>query len=254
MAESAPDGVFLPAHDMNAKNLFVALVLVTSAILFYMWGLDVDSHQGGAGAAVANSPALGKTIASELAGFDTLDDEKKISFLDEQKAKATPPALADLAMRAMESSNQDVRRAALISVNQLQSSELLPVVRKALADSSAEMRLLALHEARMKTPVLRLNLLETAIKSEFADTRDGALIELSRENPKAAVPIMMEGLNSADADFRERVWQEIAPNIQELRKSPFPNTTEALVWWNQVKDRFDPNMVLLDPSVIPSEN
>lgn len=238
---------------MNTTNLFVALVFMTSAILFYMWESDVDSPKNVA-AAVADIPVLKNAKATGLAGFDTLNDEGKISFLDEQKAKAVPPVLADLALSAMESPSQDVRRAALASINQLQSSELLPVVRRALADSSAEIRLLALHEARMKAPVLRLNLLETAIRSEFADTRDGALIELSRENPKAAVPIMMEGLNSADADFRERVWQEIAPNIQALRKPPFPNTREALAWWNQVKDRFDPNMVLLDPSVIPSEN
>jgi len=251
--ENTPQGVLLPAHDMNTKNLFVALVLVTSAFLFYMWVPDVSAPKGGPGAD-AVIPAPLKANATGLAGFDSLSDEAKVSFLDEQKAKAVPPVLADLAMRAMESPSEDVRKAALASINQLQSSDLLPVVRRALADSSAEMRLLALHEARMKTPVLRLNLLETAIRSEFADTRDGALIELSRENPKAAVPIMMEGLNSPDADFRERVWQEILPNIQALRKSPFTNTTDALAWWNQVKDRFDSSMVLLDPAVPPSEN
>lgn len=251
--EDTPPGVLLPAHDMNTKNLFMALALVAGAILFYMWMPDVGTPTGGIGAE-AGIPAPENAKAIGSAGFDSLNDDAKIKFLDEQKAKAVPPMLADLAMRAMESPNLDVRKAALASINQLQSSDLLPVVRRALADSSAEMRLLALHEARMKTPVLRLNLLETAIRSEFADTRDGALIELSRENPKAAVPVMMEGLNSPDADFRERVWQEILPNIQALRKSPFPNSTEALAWWNQVKHRFDSNMVLLDPAVPPSEN
>lgn len=238
---------------MNTKNLFVALVLVTGAILFYMWVPDVDTPKGDIGAD-AGITASEKAKVTEAVSFDSLSDDAKVSFLDEQKAKVVPPVLADLAMRAMESPNLDVRKAALASINQLQSSDLLPVVRRALADSSAEMRLLALHEARMKTPVLRLNLLETAIRSEFADTRDGALIELSRENPKAAVPVMMEGLNSPDADFRGRVWQEILPNIQALRKSPFPNTADALAWWNQVKDRFDSSMVLLDPAVPPSEN
>jgi hypothetical protein len=65
---------------------------------------------------------------------------------------------------------------------------------------------------------------------------------------------MMGGLNSSDPDFRQRVWQEILPNIQALRKESFPNATEALNWWNQVRDKFDQGMILLDPPVAPSEN
>ncbi len=238
---------------MNNLKLFVALALVASALLFYLREPGKGVPKSNAG--IESSPTVSKKKEfSSLGRFEALADEAKISFLDEQKAKAAPSVLVDLALRALESPNQDVRKAALAATNQLQSSDLLPVIRRALADASAEMRLLALHEARMKHPALRLNLLETAIRSDFADTRDGALVELSRENPKAAVPIMMEGLNSPDAEFRARVWQEILPNVQSLRKSPFPNTTEAISWWNQVKGRFDDNMVLLDPPVPPSEN
>jgi hypothetical protein len=246
---------------MSHKLLFAALALVASAFIYYAWLPESGSPMEGSGVVAVGKastkpslPTPGKSKSSELAQFDDLSDEAKIQFLDEQKAKAAPKVLADLAMRAMESQNLEVRTAAIASINQLQSSELLPVVRRALSDPSEELRLRALHEARQKAPVLRLNLLESALSSEFVDTRDGALIELTRENPKAAVPIMMGGLNSSDPDFRQRVWQEILPNIQALRKESFPNATEALNWWNQVRDKFDQGMILLDPPVAPSEN
>ena len=238
---------------MNRKIVFMALTVAVSAVFFFVFSLDKKEKAINA-ESDTKSANQSKAEAVRFADFETFTDDAKMAFLDDQKGKAAPPLLADLALRAMSSPNLNVRKAAMAAITHLQSNDLLPVVRTALGDASAEMRLLALHEARLKTPVLRLNLLETAIRSDFADTRDAALVELSRENPKAAVPIMMEGLNSPDAEFRARVWQEILPNIQALRKMPFPNATEAIGWWNQVKGRFDDSMVLLDPSVPPSEN
>lgn len=231
----------------------MALAVAVSAVLFFTFGLEKKERATNVESDTKSSNQP-KVKAVRFADFESFTDDAKIAFLDDQKGNAAPPLLADLALRALSSPNLDVRKAAMAAITHLQSNELLPVVRTALGDVSAEMRLLALHEARLKTPVLRLNLLETAIRSEFADTRDAALVELSRENPKAAVPIMMEGLNSPDAEFRARVWREILPNIQALRKDPFPNATEAIGWWNQEKGRFDDSMVLLDPSAPPSEN
>jgi hypothetical protein len=244
---------------MNNKIMFVALAFTASAFLFYLWlpesDLPKENESAEAGDVRGTSVSNVENPASPTASnFDGLSDDAKIQFLDDQKARGHAPLLADLAMRALESPSLEVRAAAIAAVTHLQSNELLPVLRKALSDTSAELRRRALHEAREKAPVLRLNLLETALSSTFPDTRDGALIELTRENPKAAVPIMMEGLNSPDADFRQRVWQEIYPNVQALRKEPFANTTEALDWWAKVNGQFDSSMVLLNPSVAPSEN
>lgn len=189
-----------------------------------------------------------------LRDWAVLSIQQKQDRLETHKIHATDSDVVRLSLHALTDTNGEVRKAAVFSTRHIHTSEVEPVIRAALNDLNAEIRLQAIHETRYKPQALKLELLGPALASTYSDVRQNALIELSRENPKLATPVMMKGLDSTDESYRAQVWNEILPNVQALRMQPFASSAEALNWWDLNERRYDENMVVLDPGTIPASN
>ncbi len=253
---------------MKVKNkLFLAVVLVGSAALggWLLSGPSVKSKRAMAALGAAKSSKAGaldrdsglknKTKADVLlSDWAVLSIQQKQERLETHKIRATDSDVVRLSLHALTDANSEVRKAAVFSTRHVHTSEVEPVLRAALNDVDTEIRLQAIHEVRYKPQALKLKLLGPALASIYSDVRQNALIELSRENPKLATPVMMKGLDSTDESYRAQVWNEILPNVQALRTQPFASSAEALNWWDLNERRYDENMVVLDPGTIPASN
>jgi HEAT repeat protein len=205
-------------------------------------------------------------IDRQLQATDDIDE--KIDLLDDLNFISTPIIL-DIIERELSSSSQEVRLSALELLENFEGKEVFSNLRKAMEDSSPEVReaavdiiddidipkgdpeeadllLKAINDpsedvrdaaltALENKPPYELEIIgEEAIKSEFPEIKEAILESLADTPSVRGVEIMIEGLNDPDPEFREDILDE----LELITDQTFSSFDDAKKWWDQHQSEF----------------
>ena len=173
--------------------------------------------------ATAATPAERQAILERVAG---IDDERLLPLVRESFDYPEPAVrlaaldvLADIGGRAagrliaaaLRDPAPEVRREALYQLDApaVTPAEKPALVSTAIGDREAVVRFAALDAAESLPPADRLQVLATALASEYRDVRTEALILLQGENSAAAQNVAVSALTTTDPDFHREVEETL---------------------------------------------
>jgi len=190
---------------------------------------------------------------------------ESLSSLSEQR----DPAILPTIQKALASSDPDVSLAASKLLKNYKSPEVLPIIEQALLSSSDEVRVNALeplgnindplavdfliNALNDKSEAIRSQVLEiageqegeielavlsAAMSSNYDDVKYEALSLLEFRGDSDVVPIVIEGLKDLDLKYVE----ETNSVLNFLIDREFQSYEEAVVWWEQNKDKYDEDL------------
>lgn len=166
--------------------------------------------------------------------------EEKIEVLGRKQANG-PEQLSGLIRASLKVPNERVRiEAAQSIVSLLEIPEDVPdLVMGAVHDTSSEVRAYAMESVNELLPETKLKVYESTIAAPDYDVRKTTIVELGRIHTKPAFDVLMTGLQSGDAAFREEVNFEIKLMVNRN----FESYEEATSWWQQNTTDYSDNMI-----------
>ena len=209
-----------------------------------------------------------KPAEMTVAQYDSLKTpDEKTDFISEF-SEAHPESVVELANKALDDENVDVRSAAMEALidKELKGPEALGVCEKALKDKdeqirqaaveagadiegpesgkillqaledpSEDVRSSAIQAAEDKQSPVRLNLYKTGLASKYTDVKEATVSSLVDMSSPASMDLLITGLKDPNPDFRENV----ANAIDFLVSQEFKSYEEAKKWWDANRNKFD---------------
>lgn len=117
-----------------------------------------------------------------------------------------------------------------------------PLISKALSDNNEDVRTAAFMAAENLPLTIRLDILKTAITSEYIDVKQEAISQLTDLSTPAAFEILILGLRYIDPELKEDI--DFATDF--MISQEFNSYEDARKWWAKNKYRFDENLVELE--------
>jgi hypothetical protein len=145
------------------------------------------------------------------------------------------PAILPLIERGMGDRLEQVREAAASALSHVRHEQVSRLLEKALDDSSLNVRLAALDTVETLPDDVQEHILERAILSRHEEVFYQALSLLEFASNERALKIMFKGLNNRNREHRE----EITHALEHLLDKRFTRETDAVVWWEENRHRFD---------------
>lgn len=208
---------------------------------------------------------------SQLAGAST---EERLKLLHEVSLIERPGAVIfDIVQQALACPEPEVHRAALELMQDYYVPDVLPILQKAIADPDPETRALAVSGTRyvddpgikdvllkgltdteedVRSAVLdvtpetehevKMAVFRQAIVAPDEGVRGGVVNWAQFEQSHDAMEILIEGLKSDNAEFRE----EVGSAIEFLVSQQFSSYDEARAWWQENKGRLDEQLFEID--------
>jgi hypothetical protein len=200
----------------------------------------------------------------------TKSTRKKLDFIP-KFASDSPGSLPELVDIALDDKDPGVRATAMDEITKkgFYSSEIIPVVEKAmgdpepairqkaieacahitdpevgdilkmaLEDEREDVRAAAISISAQKDPAIRLPILEAGITSQHTDVKAGAVTELMTTSSPAAFDILITALNDPDPEFHYTVKS----TINFLVSQEFETYDQAKQWWDTNRQNFSENL------------
>ena len=170
------------------------------------------------------------------------DDEARLALIVEKEASG-PDSLAPLLRKVLTEGNAALALQALESARMLQGEDALDILSGASSHSSEDIAVLAFEIARDTNDDIRLDIYANTVASPHPAVREQTYIQLSREQNKSVVPLLIEGLSDSSLEVR----QTTRTSLFRIVGQEFQTSNEALVWWHANKQRFNERLVLNRP-------
>jgi hypothetical protein len=167
--------------------------------------------------------------------------EEKIEVLGRKQATG-PEQLASLIRASLKVSNENLRIEAVQSIPTLleMPEEVPDLVTGAVNDPSSEVRTYAMDAVNELSKDTRLKVYESTIAAPDYDVRKTTITELSRIHSKQSFEVLMKGLETEDAGFREEVNFEIGALVNKT----FGSYSQAKAWWDtEGSPNYDDTMI-----------
>ncbi len=143
-----------------------------------------------------------------------------------------------LAEKALRSRDEEVRYCALAPLEEIEDPKCAELVVLALSDPSETVRGRALDVIRGQAPDIQILSLRRAFGSGSDEVKSELLSLLELRGDKAAVEVILNGLNDPNPEFRE----EVKGVLQVLLDQEFKNYNQAMRWWKANEHRYDEHL------------
>ena len=165
-------------------------------------------------------------------------DEERVEIISE-KATSDPKSLAPLLRRALQSESLAVGVEAINSSYGLRGANAIDILSGATSHTEEEIAILAAEAAREQPDLeTRLEIYENFLASPHEPVRELAVIELSRQESKPAIDLLILGLLDPSAAIVDTTQQ----SLQRLFAREFLNAAEAKQWWAANQDKYGPKL------------
>lgn len=164
-------------------------------------------------------------------------DAERIEIVSE-KATHGPEFLAPLLRRALRSESLELNAQAIDSAYLLSGVDAIDVLSGAACHSQEEIAILATEAAREQPLETRMKIYENTLASPHESVREIAIIDLSRENSKPAVDLLISGLLDPSKSINDTTNQA----LQRRFNRTFDSADAAMQWWNQNHHKYSDSL------------
>jgi len=148
------------------------------------------------------------------------------------------PEILEPLQSAVESSNPDLRVLAVLAASHVQGEKFELFLAPHFKDSDQEVRKAALDTLEFQPDATKLPLLGKALTSDYLETAKAALEELQKMGTKAVVPIIMLGLKAP----KEEIRKDVSAFLQQKLGRKFTSYSQAEHWWRTKHDKISDNI------------
>ncbi|MFT4549830.1 MAG: hypothetical protein ACI9UA_004344 [Pseudoalteromonas tetraodonis] len=153
-------------------------------------------------------------------------DIDRIEIISE-KQTGGPESLAPLLRRALRSKTLELNAQAIDSASVLRGEDAIDILSGATSHSSVEIAILAAEAARELPSETRMEIYENNLASPHEPVRELTVIELSRQESKPAIELLILGL----LDPAEAVVETTNKGLERLFNRTFDSASAAKQWW-----------------------
>ena len=147
----------------------------------------------------------------------------------------TSPAILPALEIALADPSVQVRREAVMAVDQVRDDAVLGFFGKAFEDSDANVRLSTFNALDDQTRERRIKILSRALEATQTDVQTMAVDTLQLESTPQTVEALFPALDSASAELREAARFSLEFQLSQS----FPNAAAARTWWEANRTKFD---------------
>lgn len=174
------------------------------------------------------NPRTASTTPWEKKYLDAKTDAERIEIVSEKQTSG-PEFLAPILRRALHSESLELCAQAIDSAYVLRGEDAIDVLSGAACHSPEEIAILATEAAREFPFETRIKIYENTLTSPHETVRELTVIELSREESKLAIDLLILGL----LDPSKSIVDITNQGLQRRFHRAFDSASAAKLWWDE---------------------